>query len=155
MIYKWKEGARVSIDPQAAGEEIERVRVAQNGRLLAPDLVESARDPSSPLHPAFEWDDATAAENWRVEQASYLIRSIEVIVERQEEERPIRAFVSVKRDEDRSYTSVSHAMADPDLRQQVLAGALKELEAWRVRYAELVELAKVFAAIDEARAANE
>ena len=155
MIYKWKEGARVSIDPQTAGEEIERVRVAQNGRLLAPDLVERARDPSSPLHPAFEWDDATAAESWRVEQASYLIRSIEVIVERQEEDRPIRAFVSVKRDEDRSYTSVSHAMSDPELRQQVLRGALKELEAWQKRHAELVELATVFAAIDEARAANE
>jgi hypothetical protein len=155
MIYKWKEGARVSIDPQTAGEEIERVRISQNGRLLAPDLVERARDPASPLHPAFEWDDAAAAESWRVEQAKYLIRSIEVLVDRQEIQQTIRAFVSVKRDDDRSYTSVSHAMEDPELRQQVLLAALKELEAWQNRHAELVELATVFAAIDEARAANE
>jgi len=153
MIYQWRDGARVNLDAQTAGEEIERVRTAQNGRLAPLDLVEASRDPAAPLHPAFEWDNAVAAESWRVEQAKYLIRSIDVVMVSEQEQKSVRAFVSVKRDEDRSYTSVSHAMSDADLRKQVLDNALRELEAWRNRYAELVELANVFAAIDEARAA--
>lgn len=153
MIYQWRDGARVKIDAQTAGEEIERVRTAQNGRLAPFDLVEASRDPAAPLHPAFEWDNAVAAESWRVEQAKYLIRSIDVVMVAEQEQKPVRAFVSVKRDEDRSYTSVSHAMSDADLRKQVLDSALRELEAWRNRYAELVELADVFAAIEQARAA--
>lgn len=154
MIYKWKTGSKAALPAQLVGDELERIRVRHNGRLESEMVVDAAREETSPLHPAFEWNDRRAAEKFRVEQAKYLIRSIEVVVVDQPEAQPIRAFVSVVRDEDRSYTSVSHAMADPDLRQQVLSGALKELVAWRDRYAELVELASVFAAIDKARATN-
>lgn len=113
----------------------------------------SGKEAKNPLHPAFEWNDKAAAHAFRIEQAKYLIRSVEVVVEERPEAKPIRAFVSVVREEDRSYTSVSDALSAPDLRQQVLTTALRELVAWRDRYAELVELATVFAAIDEARAA--
>lgn len=153
MIYQWKNGASVSIDAQTAGEELERIRTRHNGRLESDMVVDAARDDASPLHPHFEWDDARAASAHRLEQARYLIRSVEVVVDTTPETKPVRAFVSVVRDDDRSYTSVSHAMADPELRRQVLLTALRELEAWRGRYAELVELASVFAAIDEAQPA--
>jgi len=151
MIYKWKQGSRLDISAQVAGEELERIRVRNNGRLESAMVVEAARDESSPLYPAFEWDDQKAAHNFRVGQAGYIIRSVEVEVEQSQRSEPIRAFVSVVRDEDRSYTSVSHALADPALRQQVLQSALRDLVAWRDRYAELTELAQVFAAIDEAQ----
>lgn len=153
MIYKWTSRSVVPVNAQVAGEELERIRVKNNGRLEPEDVVSIARDEKNPLHPAFEWDDATAAEAYRVDQARYVIRSIEVVVEPERSKKPVRAFVSVIRDEDRSYTSVSHAMSDPILRQQVLAAAMKEMEAWRTRYAELVELVDVFAIIDKARAA--
>lgn len=154
MIYQWKPEARVKVDAQVAGDELERIRTWDNGRLDAKNVVEVSRDPGAPLHPAFEWDDEQAAEAYRIEQAKYMIRSI--VVQQapdQTEAQPIRAFVSVVRDKGRSYTAVGHAMADPDLRRQVLLKALQELEAWRSRYAELVELANVFAAIEEARVA--
>lgn len=153
MIYRWSRTPAGNVDAQVAGAELERIRVLHNGRLESEMVVEAARDAASPLHPAFEWNDAIAAGAYRIEQAKYLIRSIEVVLDEDQDQRPMRAFVSVVRDEDRSYTSVGHAMADPDLRRQVLIGALRELEAWRERYAELVELAKVFAAIEEARTA--
>lgn len=153
MIYQWKTGSHSKLDAQVAGEEIERIRTLNNGRIESAMLVDAARNERSPLHPAFEWDDIIAADAFRVEQARYLIRSIEVVISNEAEAKPIRAFVSVVRDDDRSFTSISHAMADPELRRQVLVNALKELEAWRIRYAELVELAQVFAAIDEARGA--
>ena len=154
MIYQWKSGARLGIAVQVAGEELERIRTYNNGRLESEMVVDAARAPENPLHPVFEWDDEAAANKFRIEQAKYLIRSVEVVVENRPDAPPLRAFVSVVRDDDRSYTSVSHAMADANLRQQVLLQALKELEAWRQRYAELVELANVMVAIDEARGAK-
>lgn len=156
MIYQWKSGAHVILDAQQAGEELERVRTAHNGRLTSEMVADAARPEDAPLHSAFEWDDAKAATKWRIEQAGYLIRSIEIIVDRENEEgAPIRAFVSVERDQDRSYTSTAHALADEELRKQVLGQAWKELEAWRRRHAELCEFARVFAEIDQARGAIE
>lgn len=155
MIYQWKEGAHVKLDAQAAGEELERIRTWNNGRLEAKAVVEASADPGAPLHGAFEWNDRKAADGFRVEQAKYLIRSIGVVVDQSDDEaRPIRAFVSVMRDEDRSYTSTAHALADPELRAQVVAQAWAELEAWRRRHAELVEFAKMFTAIEQARPAE-
>lgn len=153
MIYQWKPESRIKLDPQAAGEELERLRVWNNGRLESPAVVDASRDPGSPLHSYFEWNDTRAAERYREEQAGYLIRMITIEVAPEEDRTPIRAFVSVKRDEDRSYTSTVHALADPELRTQVVAQAFKELEAWRKRHAELVEFAAIFATIDQARPA--
>lgn len=153
MVYKWKEAVSIPVDPQVAGEELEKIRIRQNGRLESEDVVSAARPADSPLHPAFEWNDKKAAEKWRLEQAGHLIRSIVVTLDDTGDREPVRAFVSVKRDEDRSYTSVQHALADAELRAQVVAAALAELDAWRKRHAELVELARIFTAIDEARAA--
>jgi len=155
MIYQWKDaGAPTSIDAQVAGEELERIRTFNNGRLEAEDVVEASRDPKAPLHPVFEWDDTKAAEAHRKSQAMHVIRHIDVVFVKDDVPRPpIRAFVSVKRDEDRSYTSVQHALSDDELRTQVVAQAWSELEAWRRRYAELAEFAKLFAMI-EARTAE-
>jgi hypothetical protein len=155
MVYQWKPGSKAPVEAQVAGEELERIRTWHNGRLEAKMVVEASIDPGAPLHRAFEWDDQRAAHAFRVEQAKYLIRSVEVVIDRgQPEPKPIRAFVSVVRDEDRSYTSTVHALADQDLRVQVIEQAWKELEAWRQRHAELVEFAKVFALIDQARGAK-
>jgi hypothetical protein len=70
-----------------------------------------------------------------------------VIEDRGERPETIRAFVSVKRDEDRSYTSILHALSDDGLRAQVVAQAWADLEAWHKRYAELAEFAKFFVLI--------
>lgn len=154
MIYQWKQGSHISIDAQAAGEEMEKLRTLYNGRLEPQMVVDAARDEQSPLHHHFEWNDKKAAAAYRNDQAGHLIRCITVEVDTGRGERaPVRAFVSVKRDEDRCYTSVQHALSDSELRAQVLASAWAELEAWRRRHAELIELAKVFAVIDQARAA--
>lgn len=149
------EQPRPAIDAQVAGDELERIRTFNNGRLEGRAVVEAARPKTSPLHPAFEWSDKKAADAWRLEQAGHLIRVIEVIVDKPNgETAPTRAFVSVVRDTDRSYTSTAHALSDADLRQQVLDSAWRELEAWRQHHAELIEFAKIFAEMDRARGAK-
>lgn len=153
MVYSWKPNSHIKVDPDVAGAVLERLRTINNGRLTADHVVAEAQPRSSPLHDAFEWDDRKAGRQWRREQASHMIRSIEVIHTPGSQERPIRAFVSVVRGEDRSYTSTAHALSDSELRAQVIADAWRELEAWRKRHAELIEFAAVFTAMDQARGA--
>lgn len=153
MVYQWKPEARIKIDAQSAGEEMERIRVRNNGRLEPRAVLKAAKAKSSPFHNHFEWDDQIAAGQYRLAQAGHLIRCIEVTIEDQPQTKPIRAFVSVIRDEDRSYTSVAHAMSDAELREQVIKQAWAELAAWKARHAELIEFARVFAVIEEVKAA--
>jgi hypothetical protein len=52
---------------------------AENGgRLTASQTVDAARDPSSPIHDEFIWDDSVAAAKYRLIRARALIRSIKV-----------------------------------------------------------------------------
>jgi len=150
MKYKWVSSSGVrNLKAQAVGEELERIRNGNNGKLRNADVIAAAKSNASPLYRYFDWDDTTAAAKWRLEQAGLLIRSVEVCVEISKgKSRDLRAFVSVTRDGDRSYTSISHAMSDADLREQVLADALRELQSWREKYASLSEFAKVHTAID-------
>lgn len=150
--YAWRPGAHVKIDAQAAGEEMEAVRKRHNGRLEPELLLDAARSTRSPLHDHFEWDDESAAEKYRVEQAGHLIRSLTVDVSNSNlETKPMRAFVSVEIEGDRHYTSIETALSSDALRAQVLERAWRELRSWQERHAELLEFARVFAAIEESR----
>ena len=152
--YGWRPGSRIGIDAQAAGKEMAQVE-KREGR-LTPDLVlERARSANSALHPHFEWDDAAAADQHRLTQAGELIRSITVDISRSNVEpaQPVRAFVSVERDDERSYVSTTTAMSDVQLRRQVLERAWAELLAVRRKYGDLKELASVFEAMDRVRPA--
>jgi hypothetical protein len=141
-------GARLTIDPQLAGEELERIRKA-NGNVLTPAIVLAhAVQPDSPLHDAFEWNDAKAAQARREDQACYLLRNITVVIAESPSSRPVRAFVIIQTHETTAHTSIQVALASPDMRAQLLERAKKELSNWRQRYKELEELAAVFAAIE-------
>lgn len=150
--YRWKNGARVSrqMDPQDVGEHLEQLR-RQNGAITARIVVDDAADPTAPTHPHFEWDDQVAADQYRLEQARSLVRSVVV----QREDRPestIRAFVVVQEQGgDDVYTSTQVALADVGLRQQVLKRALGELTAFERKYRDLEELAEVFAAAEKVK----
>lgn len=152
VIYGWRNGARINIDPQKAGEALERLQKGKNGLLEPGEIVAAARDEKSVLHTHFEWDDGVAAEAFRADQARELVRSLTIDVSKSNlEERSVRAFVNVDVDQERGYVSTYTAMSSEELRKQVLSRAFNELEAWRARHAELSELARIFSAIDETR----
>ena len=152
MAYAWKVGSRHGIEAQVAGDEISRIRV-EKGKFFTPmDVVDSAREQGSPLHPAFEWDDEKAAIKYRVEQAGYLIRSIVVVNEADQTKEPIRAFVSVIGDDDKPrYTTVAHAFSVPDLRENVLAQAQADFRAFERKFSQFLDLSKVAAAFRVAK----
>ena len=149
MIYEWKSGARgvSSINAQVIGQQLEHIR-KKNGGFMTPQMVvDDARKSRSPLHNAFEWDDAQAASQYRIEQAGYIIRHLSVTVVVGAKETVTRAFVSIKQDDGACYTSIVRAMGDAELRAQVLQQAWAELEAWKGKYKEYDELSHIFAAM--------
>lgn len=148
MIYKFKTGTRFRGDPQKIGEQLAALEAA--GRLTPEAVVDSARSEDSPLHVLFEWDDAKAADRYRVHQAGHVIRCVTVEMEQQDEpSKVIRAFVPVTEGEDdRHYVDTVRAMGDTGLRAQVLTQAHSELAAVARKYRELEELASVVDAID-------
>ncbi len=154
MIYQWREGARFKGDAQEIGERVEELRVRHVGKVTAAIVVKDAASKKSPLYPCFEWEDAKAANQYRLVQARRVLGSLVIVTQAATEssdERIVRAFVHVRHEGDAEsvYTSVSVALQDPLLREQVLEQARREIVAWRERYSGYQELADVFAAIDE------
>ena len=139
-----KSGARLPVKAQVAGEECEKLE--SKGMLTPSNLVEVSRPKDAPLHKCFEWDDTVAAEKWRLTQAAYIIRSVEVTVEKSTE--PTRAFVVTVSDDSREYKSVGYVMRRADGREALLESAKRDLLAFRRKYQTLYELASIFDAID-------
>lgn len=157
MIYKAAEGSRLS-DEQAQqyGERIELINEKNNGIVTPADVLNDARSKKSPLHNFFDWDDTKAAEKWRGQQASYLLRTIHVVVKDNGEGEEVRAFYNVnvipqgQEDRVRAYVTLPRVLSEADLRQQVVAQALRQLRAWQEKYKRYKEFADVFRAIEEA-----
>ena len=145
MIYKFKSGTRLKVSAQAAGELCAELEA--QGKLTPHEVVEASRPEDAPLHDAFEWNDAIAAERYRETQAGYIIRSVEVVVEGTG--KPTRAFVSLTVTEnEREYREISHVLSIKSDRERLLLEARRELAVFKRKYEVLEELADVFAAID-------
>lgn len=124
MVFQWREGSRVKLDPQVAGQELERIRT-RDGKIETVTVVDEARPEDAPLHPAFEWDDSVAGEKYRLYQARNLVRSIEVAPEKEGKD-TLPAFVHIRAtttQEPGYYQSVTVAARNPD----EWASALNEL----------------------------
>lgn len=148
MKYQWAAFAGLKVDAQIIGEHIEYLRETSGGSLQPADLVADASNKKSVLHSLFEWDDAVAATERRIDQARYILRKIHVVIESSPETPPTRAFVSVIKDDNPIYTSIQTALTDDDLHKQLVAKAYKEALDWMQRYRDLVEFAAVFRALE-------
>ncbi len=153
--YKWRDGARICVDPNIAGVALDAM-AEEHGRLTAGIVVAESRPEHAPLHPAFEWDNSLAAELYREHQARHIVRSIIAVkIDSGGETSNFHKFVHVKTDiageTESVYISAEIAMTDKMLRRQVLQQAMAELRAFQRKYSELEELVQVFAAIDTIR----
>lgn len=115
-------------------------------KLFPSAVVDAARDPESPLHQYFDWDDTTAAHEYRLSQARNLIASVEIISDTRRESTPV--FVSLLVDRKKGgYREVKEVLSSKALHSELLRTAVEELRAMRQRYDRLVELAGVFKAV--------
>lgn len=149
MVYQWKKGSRIKADANAAGQQFEGL--SETVGLTAETVVDANRHADAVLHGEFEWDDPTAAEEWRKQQARHLMNCICITAQtgsdgEERQETTVRAFFNV---EESTYEHIGVIFADEDKRAKLLASAKRELETFRSKYKTLKELAPVLAAIDE------
>ncbi len=125
------------------------------GDVTSPErIVDIARDEGTELHKCFEWDDTVAAEKYRNVQAREVLRQL--VVKRVEppkndnEEEKVTYFrVFEASPEKNTYKSVALIVQNADEHAKLIEQARRELEAFKKRYENVVELAEVMAAIEE------
>ena len=95
--YKYRAGFRPALkNPQIVGDKLQELRDQNNG-LTASMVIEEAKHKSSVLHDAFDWNDTSAAHQWRLHSARHLMRSVEIVSTSAEgDTRSLPAFVFVK-----------------------------------------------------------
>ena len=142
---------------EARKAELREIEKQGGGVLHPAAVVEFARDKKTALHSAFDWNDTSAAAQWRLQQARNLIRVMVQIVEdpRGNEPLTVRMYTALAEDRagdgENGYRYTPQLMTTATGRAAVLATALAELEAFQEKFAALTELADVFAAIRKAR----
>lgn len=141
--YIFKDGpvtikAADKADPQKIGDALRKISAEHEGRLTPRAVIEAARNERSPLHRHFEWDDAVAAEAYRLDQAREIIRVVRV--QDDDGAEPVRAFLSIADKDGTSYRSVSDVRQSADLQLAVLRQAERDLEAFERRYQDLTDI---------------
>lgn len=135
MVYTWKVPGVIPVDAQTAGDELDRI-YKRDGSVSPQAVVDDNRPEGAPLHGCFEWDDAKAAEKYRCNQASHIIRNVSVTVqnvfEDSTESRPVRAFVSTEKPA--CYEPIIVAVSDEHKYVALLAQAKRDMENFIQKY---------------------
>lgn len=121
------------------------------GFVSAETVVEAAKSKKSALHDAFEWDDTTAAHEFRLTQARKVLRSIRIVIEveeAEEEELTLGRFIIDAGPKEMPYVRADVVAGDEVLHQEALERAVRLLKGVRDRHRELKELADIWEAID-------
>lgn len=153
MVYQWKYGIS-GVSAQKAGEYFKSLE-SRDGEIKPFTIVDEAKPTDALLHPAFEWDDTSAAEKYRENQAKSIIRNI-VVVQEKPASSPVitRAIVNVAPCEEEHpnesghYVTVETAMRDSDMKSTLFQHALAELNMFKAKYREMSEFSKLFKEID-------
>ena len=143
MVYQWKVPI-YPISAQDAGAEIERIG-KQSGKITPETVLEQSRGAEAVLHGCFDWDDASAAEKYRRDQAQGIITNlVTVTVHGAQTDTPVRVFVNIENE----YKNIEEVSVNSDYAEEMLNSALKELVSFKQKYATLKALSGVFAQID-------
>lgn len=162
-VYAWSYGHTGGVAPEVAASVVQAIYAA-NGTVTPEAVVEEARPVGAPLHPAFEWDDAIAAEAYRERQARGLLGKLTVSYRRSDGSHtpPTRYLVKLqaRADEDAEdevlaaatqphvYIPVRKVMEEDVLRKKYVREAYLSVVSWRRRYRDIEEFARVFDVID-------
>lgn len=144
--------------PEVISEILE---VQETKGLTAKNLLNKAKSKKSKLHNLFNWNNDSAAELWRLQQARILINKVEVIIK----DKKMFAFEnvnvvvngveSVNFNEDysykREYKPIGEILSSENLREQLISRAISEVDYWKNRYLEINEFYPIFDSIEKVK----
>lgn len=143
-------GARLT-EKQAERYGRELDRLSKTGPLTVERVLQAAERPTNPIHAYFEWDDTTAAVEYRKYQARYLMRSVSIVVETRNGPEVSRAFhclTNVAGEDRAQWFDSATVFTDEQMRTKVIQEALSELYTWKNRYQQYSELAGIIKEIE-------
>ena len=127
------------VTPEVVGHELQRIH-EQDGTLRSQAVVDAARPEEAPLHPAFEWNDFVAGEQYRNIQARSLIKTVQIQGSEDDQPRdPV--YVNVSR-QDSSYEPIRKVVNTPDLFEAAFSQACSHLNAAQNAMETLQRIAK-------------
>ena len=114
---------------QAALAELNRMAKGNAGRITPQQVVDAARNPDSPLHQFFEWDDQTAAERYRLVQARTLLRAATTTVQIDHLKIAVPVFIRDPEVDsvEQGYRTVLTLRTDQDLARDALVAECKRV----------------------------
>lgn len=125
----------------AAAAELRKLYKRGKRSLRPARVVAAARDPDSPLHKFFCWDDSKAAAEFRLIQARQLIARVRLTIPAGSGEvREVRAYHAV-RSKAAGYSHLEDVLASAELKAALLSQMAADLERVRERYASLESIA--------------
>lgn len=149
MVYEFKIPGLFKVSAQTAGEVCAELDRSAQG-LSPAALLEASRDKDAPLHGAFEWNDATAAEKYRLTQARMIIDQLVLVSVEEGVKRVDRAFVNTRADSPvGTYTALETALRNDKLREEQLRTARREMGWFLAKYERMKELAAVVEAMQD------
>lgn len=105
-----------------AQEKIRELAERNGGTITPAEVVEAAKDVTSPLHTYFTWDDSEAACKYREDEARVLIRSVRIVITTSPFLETAPAFVHDPRAFPLAgYTSVGRLRSDTDAAREVVS----------------------------------
>lgn len=136
----------------AVEAELQKLMDEDPSGLLRPEaMVKVAKNPNNVLHDEFTWEDDKAAEQWRIQEARQLIQTW--VMREPHTKETVRVLTSLDNDRTNGggFRWTTEVIERPDLREQLVQTALRELTVTETRYKHLNELATVWESIDKAK----
>jgi ABC-type antimicrobial peptide transport system ATPase subunit len=127
--YIWRLGSLAKdIDPTEAVNELERIENVY-GSLTAENILEASKGKRSLLHRLFNWDNESAANQYRLQQARLIINNIEIIIISDGQPRQMPVYEIITKDSGRVYKSIEEFTIDDA--EQIRRQAVKEINIWK------------------------
>ncbi len=164
FTMKWKSTVRLNskVSVEVTYNFLTRIAEENGGQLPPDEVVRQSRPKDAPLHNEFEWNNAKAADKYRIEQAKYLIRHIEV-VPLDPSLSPVRAYHSIPVEivnpnptetsqptvTKQVYRSIEDILSDPQARDDLLMAAIRDANTFKRKYSVLQEWSQVIQVMEK------
>lgn len=146
--YEFAPGSRIGSkkEAQLVGEYL--AALAGPRQVITPvEVLEAAQSPGSPLHRYFTWDDSKAAQQWRINEARQVLRSIVVCRIEGDQVSKSRDWLSVADDDQQvAYVRSEFVWQTPSLADRVIEQARGQMEDWVRRYQDYEQIREAVSA---------